>query len=379
MNSTLAAVKRLAIATGTVVAAFGVSPHAHALALGNISVLSGLNQPLRAVVPLLFEDGENAELLELDIAGDADAIKLGALPNLLGQEVDVVMSLQGDRIEALITTEYPVKEPHLDVVLRAEIGGTRHMRVYPVLLDLPSGFFEIESVDDYKITEFSDGTIWNGKPSDRQREQMNEPAELASLQVGGTESLPIAVGGLPPTGYDDPYEETVSLASGDDVEAVRAHQLKRVETDATAYAADAENVGTVLPEASTLATAEVSDNLGARLPTAGIDEAMESLAPDTADTRLAALDIDEPDLAPRQDPAADPNLKSWTLSSQAATPDTGVSPQLDLANWSSRKAVLPLPEAVLLAEVPDDIGAAVDQPAPTVDALYSSRWDRPYD
>ncbi|MEM7378150.1 MAG: hypothetical protein AAF460_11680, partial [Pseudomonadota bacterium] len=252
-------------------------------------------------------------------------------------------------------------------------------RVYPVLLDLPSGFFEIKPDDEYQITEFSDGTIWNGKPSDRQREQMNEPAELASLQVGGAESLPIAVGGLPPTGYDDPYEETVSLASGDDSEAVRAHQLKRVESEATAYAADAENVGTVLPDASNLATAEVGDKLGARLPTAGIDEAMESLTPDTAETQLAALDIDDRDLTPRPDPNTDPNMKSWTLSSEAATPDTGVNTQLDMANWSSRTAVLPLPEAVLLAEVPDDIGAAVDQPAPTVDALSSPRWDRPYD
>lgn len=138
MIAKFASLQRTAIASSALASALCFSPTLRALELGNIEVLSGLNQPFRAVVPLQFDEGESAETLIIDIANNAEAETLGALPNLLGQELNAVISLQGTRVEALITTDLPVKEPHIDVVVRAELGGNKLHRMYPVLLDLPS-------------------------------------------------------------------------------------------------------------------------------------------------------------------------------------------------------------------------------------------------
>ncbi|MEM6987206.1 MAG: hypothetical protein AAF499_11775, partial [Pseudomonadota bacterium] len=347
MNRTLAAARRIAFATSTVMATFSVSPSSHALALGNIDVLSGLNQPLRAVVPLHFEEGEAPENLVLDIAGDADAVKLGALPNLLGQELGVVISLQGDRVEALITTEFPVKEPHLDVVLRTHMGETKHHRVYPVLLDLPSAFFEPDPNENYDVPVFSDRTLWNGKPSEQQADQMKVPAEVDSLEVNGAPSTPIAVGGLPPTGYEDPYDATVSLSAENEEAEIEARNFDNIESAAVDLSPSAEQIGTVRPEAvdtSTLAEVEVDDSAGAVLPTAGIDESLENLAAPQSETQVAALDTAYAQDDEIEDFARHPSLKTWSLSEKDPAAETqAANPAVQ--DWASTDAKLPLPEA----------------------------------
>lgn len=181
MIAKFASLQRTAIASSALATALCFSPTLRALELGDIEVLSGLNQPFRAVVPLQFDEGENAETLIIDIASSAEAEKLGALPNLLDQELNAVISLQGTRVEALITTNFPVKEPHIDVVVRAELGSNKLHRMYPVLLDLPfSHSDDTGAVASTRQTGDTVPMLDTGRPATPPRQarlaQQSEPA-----------------------------------------------------------------------------------------------------------------------------------------------------------------------------------------------------------
>ena len=467
MNTSLAAARRTSLAAATALASFGLSPAAQALGLGNINVLSGLNQPLRAVVPLLLEEDETPDQITLAIARDDEANKFGALPNLLGQELDVVISLQGERIEALITTEFPVKEPHVDVVLHAQMGDTKHLRIYPVLLDLPIGYFEPEIDDSYLEANINARTNWDGKPSDQQRDQMNEPAAVSSLKVDGNTIEPIQVGSAAPTPVDveAAYNETTTYIAAREDDVAREREIADNEISAIQLTAGTSSVGVALDTAvdeatvadlptddsfaefdsgpielderiaaavsaldseaiaavpveevsdeavpvaidvsidtSEFADVEVGDDAGAVLPVAPAatleTEPLETpvrVYPQVKPTIPVTLTLPEADttVVVEEETAAStdekpleaaktiyedrkPTLTASVTDTPAATPiqvdtQTTVEPTLDLAEWAGTDAKLPLPEDVLLAEVPDEIGAPVKNPeVPRSEAL----------
>jgi len=379
VNTSLAAARRTSLAAATALASFGLSPAAQALGLGNINVLSGLNQPLRAVVPLLLEEDETPDQITLAIARDDEANKFGALPNLLGQELDVVISLQGERIEALITTEFPVKEPHVDVVLHAQMGDTKHLRIYPVLLDQ-------REIADNEISaiQLTAGTSSVGVALDTAVDE----ATVADLPTDDSfaefDSGPIELD-----------ERIAAAVSALDSEAIAAVPVEEVSDEAVPVAID------VSIDTSEFADVEVGDDAGAVLPVAPAatleTEPLETpvrVYPQVKPTIPVTLTLPEADttVVVEEETAAStdekpleaaktiyedrkPTLTASVTDTPAATPiqvdtQTTVEPTLDLAEWAGTDAKLPLPEDVLLAEVPDEIGAPVKNPeVPRSEAL----------
>ena len=112
---------------------------AAALALGRLSVQSGLGEPLRAEIDIPEINAAEADSLRATLASP-DAYRasgLEYLPALSG----VRMSLQkrpDGRSYLRVTSDRPVNDPFLDLVLEANWASGRTVRDYTLLLDPPS-------------------------------------------------------------------------------------------------------------------------------------------------------------------------------------------------------------------------------------------------
>ena len=112
---------------------------AAALALGRLSVQSGLGEPLRAEIDIPEINAAEADSLRATLASP-DAYRASGLeyhPALNG----VRMSLQkrpDGRSYLRVTSDRPVNDPFLDLVLEANWASGRTVRDYTLLLDPPS-------------------------------------------------------------------------------------------------------------------------------------------------------------------------------------------------------------------------------------------------
>ena len=104
---------------------------ASAVALGNIALQSTLGQPLRVVIPVALNSGENLNTSCLKLLRDSEA----GTPQLLTGRVSVERNAAQTRL--VVTTPRAVDEPALRVSLQAGCGNTVR-RDYVLLLD-PQG------------------------------------------------------------------------------------------------------------------------------------------------------------------------------------------------------------------------------------------------
>ena len=130
--STIAGAVALACAMGL------SASDANALALGRLSVLSGLGEPLRAEIDIPEINAAEAESLRAAIASP-EAYKAAGLeynPALNGLHLALQKRPDG-RTVLRITGDRPVNEPFLDLVLDANWAAGRTVRDYTLLLDPP--------------------------------------------------------------------------------------------------------------------------------------------------------------------------------------------------------------------------------------------------
>ena len=131
--STIAGAVALACAMGL------SASDANALALGRLSVLSGLGEPLRAEIDIPEINAAEAESLRAAIASP-EAYKAAGLeynPALNGLRLALQKRPDG-RTVLRITGDRPVNEPFLDLVLDANWAAGRTVRDYTLLLDPPT-------------------------------------------------------------------------------------------------------------------------------------------------------------------------------------------------------------------------------------------------
>ena len=124
------------IKTIAAVALSAATCFANALGLGNIQVLSGLNEPLRAVVPLLSPGDLNPEQFKVQLADNA----LYSQRNLNRSDIHRDITIKVDWARAggpavLISSQRFIKEPSLDLLLIASWPQGQLERGYAVLLD----------------------------------------------------------------------------------------------------------------------------------------------------------------------------------------------------------------------------------------------------
>ena len=123
-----------------VAALFGLSgSNASALALGRITVLSALGDPLRAEIDILDINAEEAASLKTSLALP-EAFKAAGLeynPALAGAQVSLQRRADG-RAFIRLTSDRPVTEPFVDLILEANWASGRIVRDYTMLLDPPN-------------------------------------------------------------------------------------------------------------------------------------------------------------------------------------------------------------------------------------------------
>ncbi|WP_444984222.1 type IV pilus assembly protein FimV [Halomonas mongoliensis] len=113
------------------------SPLALALGLGEADVRSTLNAPLRATIPLTDSAGIQAGLLNVSVA-DERAFAAAGLPRTpLAASVRLAVDQRQGRLVVDLTTERPVREPWLDLLLRFDWPGGQQLREVTLLLDPP--------------------------------------------------------------------------------------------------------------------------------------------------------------------------------------------------------------------------------------------------
>lgn len=116
------------------------------LGLGEATLYSHLNEPLRAELVLLQTDGLDAADIRLGLASAGEFERLGVdRGQFLSQLVfDVQFGVSGAR--ALLTSEKPVREPYLNFVVEARWPEGRLLREYTLLLDLPTVATEMSAL-----------------------------------------------------------------------------------------------------------------------------------------------------------------------------------------------------------------------------------------
>ena len=109
-----------------------------ALGLGEISLDSYLNEPLKAHVDLLNTGGLHEDQIRIRLATSDDFKRMGVdrAYFLTSITFDVEIDDNG-RASIVLTSEDPVLEPYLDFIVEARWPSGRLLREYTVLVDPP--------------------------------------------------------------------------------------------------------------------------------------------------------------------------------------------------------------------------------------------------
>ena len=116
------------------------SLEAHALALGRITVQSALGEPLRAEVDIADINAEEAASLKAGVA-PPEAFKAAGLDYnaVVAAGLDVRLQRRADgRAYLRLTSNRPVTEPFVDLIIEANWASGRVSRDYTMLLDPPN-------------------------------------------------------------------------------------------------------------------------------------------------------------------------------------------------------------------------------------------------
>ncbi len=109
----------------------------YAFGLGEIEVMSALNEPFKASIDINALAAEEKESFEIRIASNDEFDKAGLDRSYILTQLKFDVVEQQGKSRVLISSEQPIKEPFLDFLLTASAGGGRLIREYTVLLDPP--------------------------------------------------------------------------------------------------------------------------------------------------------------------------------------------------------------------------------------------------
>jgi pilus assembly protein FimV len=135
-----ASIWRTPVAAAALSLVLGLSAlEAHALALGRVNVQSALGEPLRAEIEVPDINTEEAASLKATVAGP-DAFKAAGLeynPALSGIQISLQRRPDG-RSFLRLSSDRPVNEPFVDLILEANWASGRIVRDYTMLFDPPN-------------------------------------------------------------------------------------------------------------------------------------------------------------------------------------------------------------------------------------------------
>jgi pilus assembly protein FimV len=109
------------------------------LGLGEITLRSALNEPLKAEIRLRGTDDLGSDQIIVRLASSADFDRSGIerLYALTEMRFEVKTAASGEGV-VYLRTDQPVREPYMDFLLEVRWPNGRVLREYTVLLDLPT-------------------------------------------------------------------------------------------------------------------------------------------------------------------------------------------------------------------------------------------------
>lgn len=117
-----------------------------AQALGEITLQSGLYQPLDASIELLDVSGLDENQLSISMGTEEDFARANIELSPLVAQVQFEVVLNGDTGKIHLTTSSPVEELFLYFIINATLPNGKLLREYTVLLDLPDAASESVNV-----------------------------------------------------------------------------------------------------------------------------------------------------------------------------------------------------------------------------------------
>jgi len=120
-------------------------PIAANVSLGGIDVRSFLNQPLQAQIPAqgtaLADD-----TLEFRLASEEAYRRAGLVRGAVPADLEIRLQGSGSNRQILLTTQRPVRDPYVGILLEARWSSGRVLREYVLLLDPPVSFAPAQTV-----------------------------------------------------------------------------------------------------------------------------------------------------------------------------------------------------------------------------------------
>lgn len=137
MLESLQSTLRRWVNVSVVVGALGYSALASALGLGEITLHSALNQPLRADIALVDVAGIGEGDLSASLASPDDFSRAGVERVFFLNNLRFTPVLRGERSFIRVTSSKPVEEPFLNFLVQLNQPNGRLLREYTVLIDPP--------------------------------------------------------------------------------------------------------------------------------------------------------------------------------------------------------------------------------------------------
>jgi pilus assembly protein FimV len=174
----------------------GLSTSVHALGLGNIRIMSALDEPLVAEIELTSPQPSAMESLQVELGSVEDFQRAGVnrSEHLLGMEFELT-TRDGTPI-IRVTTVQPAREPFLHFLVTAKWSGGRLLREYTALLDPPKYTAEAPAPVSPPRETVDAGSRVAAEPT-----PMVEP-QLAPPVAAPTGAQPAAAAAVPATEAD---------------------------------------------------------------------------------------------------------------------------------------------------------------------------------
>ena len=121
------------------------STNALALQLGQISVNSTQDQPLNAEIELVVSSGDDLDSLKAKIAGK-DIYQAQSIERVpVHEDIKITVIKDKEKSKLKLSSEKPVLDPFLDLLIQIDSPKGRNFREYTVLLDpLPASQLQVE-------------------------------------------------------------------------------------------------------------------------------------------------------------------------------------------------------------------------------------------
>lgn len=174
--------KKLIVAMALLLATSG---SAFALGLGQIKVKSALNQPLVAEIPVISATAAELRGLKVSLASSEDFQRAGISRARLETALKFKVEKRAGSTVIVVTSEEPVSDPALDLLLELNWSSGKLLREYSVLLD-PPGMPAAHASQVATTSAAPDSKPAPGKKTAKATTPKSAPSKAATESVAST-------------------------------------------------------------------------------------------------------------------------------------------------------------------------------------------------